>query len=289
MDGDRSSSIGLRGEPLRDVKLRFSGDGFDMLGWGIVWLVSFLAFSIPMAWWERSFRRWLARKVNPDDGSVFTFDGSPKEIWYWFPPLGILDLMRGQVHDPVFRPLLGIVSLLLGAWVSWVVIRWFTKGLRLRGSIGFRFTGSPRTYIGLQVLSAASVFTVVGWPWVQVAIQRWVYRHMESDDAELQWVGKPLELLGLGFLFFVLPLLLILLVSGLTLSDMGTMLLSWFSPATGFDFDKIHHANVIGLFILWGTWMPWFMTWMFRWYIRNTKLLVKESAIVAEPVEAPAE
>ena len=38
-----------RGEPTRVVMLRFTGEGLDMLGWGIVLILSYLAMGIPLA------------------------------------------------------------------------------------------------------------------------------------------------------------------------------------------------------------------------------------------------
>jgi len=271
----------------REVKLRFVGDGLDMVGWGIVYIVSYIALAIPQAWWERSYCRWLARKTRLDDGSAFAFEGNPKEIWFWFPLPWILRFAKSRVHDPVLGTALSVAGMLAGFWVSWRVLMWFCKGLHLSEATRFRFTGKPLTYIGLQILNTLSVFTVVGWAWLEVYIQKWIYRHMDSDDAELRMVGKPVQLLGLGLLFFGIPLVIVLMVSGLSLGEIASLFGAAFTSGNDPQTEELVHRAFfqgwnIAIVLLWMVFMPWMLVTIWKWFVKNTRLLVKDSAPVMQ-------
>lgn len=290
MDEDYRVGTRLRGGETRDVSLRFTGSGGDILGWGIVWLLSYFAFSIPRAWWHRSYNRWMTRHVETADGSVVTFVGDPKAIWYWFPLWGTLSIAQHLVHARWLVTTLSVIEILFSMVIAWIVARWFAEGLRLSETIGFRFTGSLRTFLGWQILTTLSLLTVVGWAWVNIAFQRWLYRHMESDDAELKMVGRPLVWLGIGAFCFLLPLALILIASQLPL---GKILESLLLLVMGLDLagdtsalDLLLESPAKWVIALWIISIPWLQAWVMRWFICNTRLIVTAPAPL--PAEAPA-
>ena len=131
-----------------------------------------------------------------------------------------------------------------------------------------------------------SVVTVVGWAWVEVYVQKWIYRHMESEDAELRMVGKPIQLLGLGMLFFGIPLAVVLLISGLSLGEMASRAIGIVSNASGPNMDTFHkaifHGWNIAIILLWAAFMPWMLVTIWKWFVKNTRLMVKDSVTVPE-------
>jgi uncharacterized membrane protein YjgN (DUF898 family) len=287
MDEERTIEA-VGSEPPREVNLTFDGTGLDMLGWAILAVLSWIPLSIPQAWWKRGFYRWVTRHVQTDDGSKLAFLADPKAIWHWFPILWILNMGQHPLRDSAFHTLPGVLGMLLSIYVSWVVTKWWVGGFRIGENVGFRFTGSLLQYFGWSILFVLSLPTIIGWAWVEVAYMRWLYRHTESADAELRMVGKPLELLGIGVLCFVVPLALMFLLSGLSIVQLGAHVAEL---CTGLDLtgdaNPINKYNGV-LVVFWLLSLPWIMTWIAHWIIGNTKLTAKYPvpAAVETPVAA---
>jgi uncharacterized membrane protein YjgN (DUF898 family) len=258
MDKDSTAIVTEDVAQRHEVSLRFEGLGLDLFGWWVLWILTMIAVAIPEAWRKRAVYRWLTRNTKASDGSTFGFQGVPKEIWFWFPLQGILSIVRTEVDITGLKWLLGILGAILTLWVEWRVLKWYAEGILVRERISFAFSGGTWRYIGWQLLSMASTVSIVGWAWVSVAIQRWIYRHMLSNDVELRFDGAPTELLRLGLLNIGLPTAIVAL--------------TWWQLRPAF-----WPIVVVGTFFL-----PWLVIPILRWYIRNTTLLIRDAEVTPE-------
>jgi uncharacterized membrane protein YjgN (DUF898 family) len=252
------------GHERQEVSLRFEGQGFDLFGWGVLWVLTMIALAFPEAWLRRSMFRWLLRNTKAADGSIFSFNGVPKEIWFWFPIQGIISFTSGRVEVVTVTWLLGIAYGIVGLYVTWRVMKWYVGGLVVRDKHTFRFTGNLMPYVGWQILSILSLATVVGWAWVDVAWQKWNYRHMECRDADLHFHGAPTKLLGLGLLYIGIPGVIVFL--------------TWLLWRVAF-YPVLIPACLI---------LPWLMLPILRWYVQNTTLSLPVIDVLPETAETAA-
>jgi len=286
MNGNQSIAFAQSGAEPREVRLAFDGSGLDMFGWSVLWLLAFLPFAIPEAWWKRGFCRWMLRHISATDGSKAAFSAKPKHVWFWFPLLWILIMAQHPLRDSAMRLPVNAVEIILGWWVGWRITKWMIAGLELQNGVKFRFTAPPLQYAGWSALIVLSFFTIVGWAWAIIAFLKWVFRHVESDRAELRVLAQPADLLWRGLLVYALPCLTILLAARLSLGDSASLLLDWICGIhSNFDLETFNRG-ALGLVVLWCLAIPWLMAWMARWLVGNTRLIAKYPAPVVADVPA---
>ena len=212
-------------------RIRFTGTGFQALGWGLYYILLFIPI-IPAAWGAAALYRWLTRNLSFDDDTKAFFEGQGGQVWGYFALsmlLGYVPLLFNLAEDTTTISYisigLSILMLPISAAIGIRIVRWLIANIKFSDGTNLNFKGSYAPYLGWLLLNSLSVFTVIGWAWVSVAFLRWVCRNIEADSNEIEFVGS-----GWGLL--------------------------WRSVLAG----------LASLFIIP---IPWIWLWVFRWGIRN--------------------
>jgi len=196
-------------------RIQFKGTGFQALGWGLLYIVLTL-FIIPAAWGAVYLYRWFVRNLSFSDGTKASFEGRGGEVWGYFVfgvLLGLIPQLSRAVKDPgiAFFVSIGLTILLwpISAAVWLKITRWFFSSIRLSCGTKLSFKGNYGSYLGWGLLFGLSMFTIVGWAWVSVAILRWMCRNIEAEHKQLFFVGNGWGLLWRSFLAVLASILII--------------------------------------------------------------------------------
>lgn len=215
------------------LELEFTGTGLQLLGWGLLATV-LSALVIPAAWGAVPLYVWFIRNVRPSDGTGVDFSGQPGQVWVLF------------------------------------AVTMFLSYLPQLGNLADEGRGDAAVFVLsllLMPLTAA----------VGLAILRWMVGHIRLQNGpELSFAGRYGGYLGWTVLVFV---------SWFTI-------IGWPFALTGFTRwlcgnieadDLIVSFEGSGLDLLWRGFLalvlcipvvtvPWVMTWLMRWFVRNTYL-----------------
>jgi hypothetical protein len=100
---------------------------------------------------------------------------------------------------------------LLGAGLSFVMTRWFSRALRSEdGSLKVSFEGGFWTFFGWSVLFLFAVVTIIGWAWILKLMMRWICSQTVGTH-EFEFTGAGLSILWRTFAAalgcaFILPI-----------------------------------------------------------------------------------
>jgi hypothetical protein len=184
---------------------------------------------IPAPWAATSYYRWITPRFHVPGRRNLAFDGQVGDIWHVLIALALMSY-AGLAGNAV-----QLIAIPVQAFLSWMILRWFVGNIGSNGRpIPMAFNGSVWAFIGWQVLSFVSVFTIIGWAWVVTAWLRWICRNISGTRREIIFKGTGLEVLwrtivfGLGCILIVpIPWLLRWYanwyVSQLALVERGTL------------------------------------------------------------------
>lgn len=195
----------------------FNGSPFDFGAWITLLLISTLLV-LPLPFCSVAFIKWLISKIKLNDGSVINFEGTAEEISLvcWAAALCLHLLFFGAYMiniywlGPVSAAILVIVAGTGEAVLSWFWIRWFVGRIRIRGEIALDFEGELGDYIRLIGLLAASLVSIVGWPWVFCSVFRWICSNIYvQGDRDIVFLGTGSDLFWRSYAAFILSLAVI--------------------------------------------------------------------------------
>ena len=159
---------------------------------------------IPSPWTAMAYYRWITPKFNVPGRPNLAFTGQVGEIWYVLIGLALLGY-AGVVDNR-----LQLIGILLQAVLSWMLMRWAFSHLSSNGQpLPITFQGSVWVFIGFQLLTLISVFTVVGWAWVIAFWMRWICRNIAGTQREVVFNGSGLQVL---WRTIVMSLLFVLII-----------------------------------------------------------------------------
>lgn len=203
----------------------FTGQGSDIFSQNgarmLLWYVSIVG--MPVGWIYTL--RWLFENIQlPHGGGRLSFKGKAGDVYpYFFLMIVFAALNR---YDPseseLFRdadPAFLAVAFLL-FWVCLVAAQavvyrqlyaWMCENVVGPAGSQLTFTAGVWPYIGWFFLQIASIFTIIGWAWVQTAFIRWQLRHTRTPRAYLAFCGSGIDLLwrsvvGTVAAIFLLPI-----------------------------------------------------------------------------------
>lgn len=230
----------IRKSSPRSTLLSFQGKGWQLLGWGFVYVL-FSLLIIPAAWAMQWLCQWFARNVQFNDKNTATFEGKGKDVLVyviaigaiaWIPNLLITYVFPGDIWSDLWLTmLLGLLLIPLNVLLMLPIIRWFFANIKCKRNLKFNFRGSYAGYLGWTLLLNISVITIIGWAWAAVGMQRWIYQNVNAGSSTLVFKGT-----GWGLLWRSI------------LAILGSVLLVT---------------------------IPWMVNWILKWYVKNTVMVKK--------------
>ncbi|EJN08651.1 hypothetical protein PMI42_07125 [Bradyrhizobium sp. YR681] len=176
---------------------------WSFLGWWILLIIGSLLV-IPSPWTGTGYYRWLFPRMHVPQRPNLAFTGQVGDVWYVFVGMGLAG------HLGLIDGILQIFGILIQAVLSWMLLRWVVANISSNGQpMQMNFTGSVWGFIGWQVLTFLSVFTIIGWAWAMAAWTRWICRHVGGTRREMIFTATGLDLLwrtvafSLGCLFII--------------------------------------------------------------------------------------
>jgi len=177
---------------------------WSFLGWCILVTIGSLLV-IPSPWTGTGYYRWLFPRMHVPQRPNLGFTGQVGDIWYVFVAMGLAGHLG--LIDGILPILVGIP---IQAVLSWVLARWVVANISSNGQpMSMNFTGSVWGFVGWQILTFLSMFTIIGWAWAMAAWTRWICRHVSGTRREMIFTATGLQLLwrtivfGLGCLFII--------------------------------------------------------------------------------------
>jgi hypothetical protein len=202
--------------PEESPRLDFTGRPLEFAGWFALTLIG-TALVIPLAWVSAAVGRWLCRRTTFSDGTTAVFRGTGGDVVVWH--VFYVLVMVGQSAALYAVAGEGIAAILTVFLVSYVVliaiihtlIKWFVFNAQLSSGPQLSFIGSYLGLFGWYVALAASIYTVVGWAWVAVAMYRWLARHVQGRGVAFDFSGQGHQMLWRGLVagiaaMFVIPI-----------------------------------------------------------------------------------
>ena len=179
---------------IEPVYLDFEGTGLQALGWGV--LAFFLSILvIPAGWGLAAVTRWFVANIRSSDGTEAQFGGSGGQIWWYFPLLVFVTIPLS------FIPFVGsILALLFASWIYLRIFRWFFEEIRQSNGVRLEFTGGYWPFLGWYLLSAISIYSIIGWAWVWAAWMRWMCRNISMGRKRVVFEGNGWDFLWRGIL-----------------------------------------------------------------------------------------
>jgi len=177
---------------------------WSFLGWCILVTIGSLLV-IPSPWTGTGYYRWLFPRMHVPQRPNLGFTGRVGDIWYVFVAMGLAGHLG--LIDGILPILVGIP---IQAVLSWMLARWVVANISSNGQpMSMNFTGSVWGFVGWQILTFLSMFTIIGWAWAMAAWTRWICRHVSGTRREMIFTATGLQLLwrtivfGLGCLFII--------------------------------------------------------------------------------------
>ncbi|MCA6123367.1 DUF4339 domain-containing protein [Bradyrhizobium sp. WSM 1704] len=154
---------------------------------------------IPAPWTATGLYRWATPNIQVPGRPNLGFTGQPLDIWYVFIVLGLM--AYAGLADST---LLSLLSLVLQAFLQWMIVRWFISRLSSNGQdLPISFKGSAAVYIGWYLLMVISAITIIGWAWVLTAWMRWICRNIEGSRREITFNASGLDMLWRTIVFTI--------------------------------------------------------------------------------------
>jgi hypothetical protein len=184
----------------RIVRFDFTGDGLEVAGWILLFLIS-LPLIIAPAWVIAAACRWFCRRLEFSDGTTAEFLGRGGEILVWIvgslvvtavSQVALSGLVTGGFGLNVMR---GLAITVISAAITFLVLGWVVSNIRLSSGPSLRFTGEYHGLLGWLLLYQLSGITIIGWAWVLCAIYRWVAHHIKGDNIAFEFHGEGHQVL----------------------------------------------------------------------------------------------
>lgn len=210
---DEPSSFSTYGGPHRnspsEIIPTFTGRGTDIFSAKglkmMLWYVSLVG--IPVGWIYTL--RWVVENTKLPGGPALTFNGTAQDAYGYFVimiAMGIVnrqDPSSWEMFSDTDPALLGmallivwVFLLIVQGFVYWHLYRWVCAGVVSTSGTRLEFVGRAWPYVGWTVLQILSIFTIIGWAWVQTAFLRWQFKRTRTPTLHLGFRGS-----GLGFLW----------------------------------------------------------------------------------------
>lgn len=166
----------------------------DLPLWGLLGRMLVYVFGmllvIPAPWVATWFYQWFVSRLQVPGRPNLTFTGQVGDIWWVFVLLSLLSLIGG--YDPTFQ----ILTIVLQAVLSWMVLRWVVGNLASNGQkIPLAFDGSVWGYLGWNLLLIVSFISIIGWAWVVTAWTRWICNNITGTRRAILFNGTGLQVL----------------------------------------------------------------------------------------------
>ncbi len=191
--------------PGAPVALDFTGSALGLFGWLLALLVGTI-FVIPLAWATAGVARWFCRHTTFSDGTTAEFRGTGGQIAIWsILYVLVLALQQFLLNEVEYEGLVAVFAVMLGSMVVLLaivltILKWFVFNVTLRKADGspapdIAFEGSYGGLLGWYLLTAASVYTVVGWAWAVAGMYRWMASQVKGRGVRFSFHGKGHEIL----------------------------------------------------------------------------------------------
>jgi hypothetical protein len=168
--------------------------------WEFVWrgLVLWLGllFIIPTPWVIRWYTNWFVSCVRVPGRPNLSFTGKVGTIALWyFMPLVVVILLEVIASSTNAKAIGNIGNFVVSA-MYWAFLRYLVANISSNGQpLGLSFSGSYWGYLGYNLLLGLSIFTVIGWAWVQTAFGRWGCRNIQGTRRAVVFKATGLEYL----------------------------------------------------------------------------------------------
>ena len=183
----------------------FTGSAVGLLGWLLLLLgATFLV--IPLAWATAGVARWFCRHTTFSDGTTAEFRGTGGQIVIWsilyVVVLAIQQFLINEVENEglvaVFAVMLGTMVVVLAIVLT--ILKWFVFNVTLRRADGsaapdIAFEGGYTGLLGWYLLTAAGIYTVVGWAWAVAGMYRWMASQVKGRGIRFSFHGPGLQIL----------------------------------------------------------------------------------------------
>lgn len=186
----------------------FSGQGSDIFSIAglkmLLWYVSVVG--IPVGWIYTL--RWTIKNINLPGGPQLSFKGVARDAYGYFVLMLVfgvisrLDPTKWELFSDADPVLLGLGTLVV--WIGllaaqgllyWHMYKWVCANVVATSGSQLTFVGGPWQYVGWTVLQILSIFTIVGWAWVQTAFLRWQLKRTHTPHVHLGFRGSGFGLL----------------------------------------------------------------------------------------------
>jgi hypothetical protein len=162
---------------------------WGLLGRSLLYAIG-IFLVIPAPWVATSFYRWFVSRIKVPGRPNLSFTGQVGDIWWVFVLMGLASYIG--IYDATYQ----LVSNVLEAVLSWMVLRWVIGNLASNGmKLPIAFNGSIWIYIGWNILLAISFITIIGWAWVATAWTRWICRNIDGTQREIVFNASGLVML----------------------------------------------------------------------------------------------
>jgi hypothetical protein len=172
----------------------------DLGIWDFIWRGLVLSLGmllvIPTPWVIRWYTNWFVSCVRVPGRPNLSFTGKVGTIalWYFIPVAIVIAFeVLGEMAD---NRAIGDVGNILVTAVYWAFLRYLVANIASNGQpLGLSFSGSFWAYLGYNLLLGLSIFTIIGWAWVQTALGRWVCRNIQGTRRAVVFKASGLEYL----------------------------------------------------------------------------------------------
>jgi hypothetical protein len=184
----------------RIIRFDFMGNGLEVAGWLLLFLIS-LPLIIAPAWVLAAACRWFCRRLEFSDGTTAEFVGKGGEILVWIVAslvvMGVAQLaLAGLVTGGFWLNIMRELALTVVSAALWfVILGWVVLNLRLSSGERLTFTGEFHGIFGWFLLYQLSLLTIVGWAWVLAAFYRWIARHIKGENIAFDFHGEGHQVL----------------------------------------------------------------------------------------------
>lgn len=189
------------------ITFAFLGSALGLFGRSLLLgLMSLLVIPIPwvMAW----YIRWFVDHLRMSDNTQIAFVGTGKQIWLPVMALGFLNVLGYFIHG-LWSFLLTLAVIPLLCYVGILVLRWLCENIVLSQGPKLSFKGTFLSYLGWMLLMWLSIFTIIGWAWVTVAMYRWICRNVSWEGHLVEFNGSGWGLLWRAVVFILTFILII--------------------------------------------------------------------------------
>ncbi len=189
------------------ITFAFLGSALGLLGRSLLLGFMYLLV-IPVPWVMAWYIRWFVDNLRMSDNTQISFVGTGKQIWLPLIAMGLLGFV-GNVTEGFWSFLLILLVIPFSCYVWVLVLKWLCENIVLSQGPKLSFKGEFLPYLGWVVLIFLSVFTIIGWAWVTVAMYRWICRNVSWEGHLVEFNGSGLEVLWRTVVFMLTCILII--------------------------------------------------------------------------------